>query len=140
VMYRMLTGKSPFQDANQDTRALLAAVVVHDLKPLDELEKQIPRPVAALMLELLSPDPEKRPKDARILIERIEALQRGETAMPDMASLLSVTNRPHTHHRLSHWAWAGIAVIALTLAIGVVVGVQRVFLSGDEPAKKIAPK
>jgi urea transport system substrate-binding protein len=134
VMYRMLTGKAPFEDPNHNTRAVLAAVIVHNIQPLDELEKQIPRPVAALMLQMLAKNPNDRPANARAVIERLEALERGDSTIPALGALIA-TPGPRTASTAPGipWGmWAGAVVVAAAVVIGAVIGFHRYFGAGSE--------
>jgi urea transport system substrate-binding protein len=78
VLYRMLTGVAPFEDAAHDTVALLDAVARWAPKPVTELAPQTPRPVAQLVEQLLARNPADRPASARAVVERLRALERGE--------------------------------------------------------------
>jgi urea transport system substrate-binding protein len=144
VMYRMLTGRLPFDDPNQDTRAMLRTIVVHEVQPLAELEKQLPRPVAALVLQLMARDPADRPADAAAVIARVEALERGETAIPALAALVAASEPEEEEKpRGVPWGmWAGAAVVALAAVVGIILGYQRFVAShtDDSGPKKVNVK
>jgi serine/threonine protein kinase len=77
VMYEMLTGDLPFQA--ETTMGMLMARLQEPPRPILTLrpELQIPAPMASLTMRLLEKDPDRRPANARALIEEVEAAERG---------------------------------------------------------------
>ncbi len=86
VMYQMLTADVPFK---ADTT--MEMILAHLQKPpapinLSHPELNLPEPIVALTMRLLSKSPDQRPANARVLIEEIEAAEKG-TAKPRGSAL-----------------------------------------------------
>jgi hypothetical protein len=73
VLYRMCTGRLPFQGT--DTLTTLLSLARDDPPPPQEINPELPAGVSRLILDLLSKDPKGRPPSARALIQRIEELE-----------------------------------------------------------------
>jgi serine/threonine protein kinase len=73
VMYRMLSGKIPFEKEN--TLAVLHAVVESEIPALNDLDQKLPKEVYGLMTKLLSKNPADRPATARKVVSMIEAIE-----------------------------------------------------------------
>ena len=73
VMYRMLSGKIPFEKEN--TLAVLHAVVESEIPSLNEMDQKLPKEVYGLMTKLLCKDPSGRPATARKVVAMIEAIE-----------------------------------------------------------------
>ena len=77
VMYQMLSADLPFK---ADTT--MEMILAHLQKPpapinLSHPELNLPEPMVALTMRLLSKSPDQRPANARVLIEEIEAAEQG---------------------------------------------------------------
>jgi serine/threonine protein kinase len=77
IMYEMLTGDLPFQA--ETTMGMLMARLQQPPRPILTLrpELQIPAPIASLTMRLLEKEPDRRPANARALIEEVEAAEKG---------------------------------------------------------------
>ncbi len=70
LLYRMLTGKLPFQ--SEDKNNVWAVALMHlkeEPKPIKELNQNIPEDVATIVMKLLAKEPEKRPTAKEFAIE-----------------------------------------------------------------------
>lgn len=73
VLYRMLTGESPFQRSN--ITSTLLAVTTHDQPPVHTINPEIPVPLSNLVESLLQKDPEQRPASAASVLQELSALE-----------------------------------------------------------------
>jgi serine/threonine-protein kinase len=73
IGYECLTGHRPFSGESQ---IAIALAQVNDAPP--PLPEQVPAPVRALLMSMLSKDPRNRPANAIKLAEAAEALRRGD--------------------------------------------------------------
>lgn len=93
VLYQCLTGRSPFP--SEYFAALLAKIVFQESTPVEELRRNVPPALAALVHRMLSKDPALRPKDAIALMEEIAMLPaiaaEGEPSSPSPDSLAPPT-------------------------------------------------
>lgn len=72
VMYELLTGRRPYVGP---AAGLLGQQLSSPLPTMSSVaDVQVPAAVEQLVLELLAPDANKRPNDARFVLERLEAL------------------------------------------------------------------
>jgi len=72
VMYQCLTGQLPFSASNP--AAVLAKILLETPRPVQELRRALPEPIAALIMRMLAKDPAQRPKDAGALVADFLAL------------------------------------------------------------------
>ncbi|MFK7931714.1 MAG: protein kinase [Myxococcota bacterium] len=80
LLYRMVTGHRPF---SADDPASLARLIARaHPKPPIELVPQIPPGLDELILELLSKNPDDRPRSARVVARRLEALTGAPLTLP----------------------------------------------------------
>ena len=77
VMYEMLTAALPFKA--ETTMGMLMAHLQQAPRPILTLrpELQIPEPIVGLVMRLLEKDPAQRPANAKVLIEEVEAAEKG---------------------------------------------------------------
>jgi len=73
VLYRMVTGHLPFN--GPDAFAVLAALTLEDPKPVWELNPDVPYPLAKLIAQLMSKDPDERPGSAAELAQALVAVE-----------------------------------------------------------------
>ncbi len=73
VMYAMATGEGPFQ--GEALIAVLRKIAEHDPTPPREQRPELPEDLEALIMSLLEKEPDKRPADAKTLVERLEAIR-----------------------------------------------------------------
>ncbi len=120
ILYRMCTGEAPFKGT--DTISLLAAIALDVPKPPRQLNPDIPKPLADLILQLLAKKPQERPASARIVAERLDAIAQGPSA--------AARSAPPSRRR-----WLAVAAAAAFLAglIALTVVVLR-----DKHGKEVA--
>jgi serine/threonine protein kinase len=75
VLYRLCTGRVPFQGAT--TMATLRALELEQPQPPHRLNPQIPRALSDLILKLLAKRPDDRCTSARTVVETLEAIREG---------------------------------------------------------------
>ncbi|MGH7173426.1 MAG: serine/threonine-protein kinase, partial [Gemmataceae bacterium] len=85
VLYRACTGRLPFD--GKDTLSVLAALATKTPAPPRKLFPQTPTALSDLVMRLLAKDRDDRPPSAREVVESIEAIERGDTAEPELVSL-----------------------------------------------------
>jgi tetratricopeptide (TPR) repeat protein/predicted Ser/Thr protein kinase len=105
IFYEMLSGKVPF-DADT-TMAKLWKRTNEPARPLDELDKTIPKPLSEIVRKCLEIDPQKRFASAGELLHQIEIWQ-GPAAGTRVVTL-PVTTLP----AYAKWAAAGLGVVAI---------------------------
>jgi urea transport system substrate-binding protein len=143
VLYRMLTGKTPFADEGLDTRALLRAAAERDVVSPKTPLPELPARVIGLLQDLLARNPDQRPVDCRAVIARLREIERELAAPPAAPPLLSAAGEEHPPNRLRFGVWTGALTILLALLVGGAVFVQRVLAPvltnpGDDPASATA--
>lgn len=120
VMYAMLAGHSPFQGAHAlDT---VRRVTDEEPRPLVELSPDVPRPLADLIMRLLSKDPGRRPGSASEVAEAIRrqlVVQSRQQAVLETTSTIPVADlrRRERRRRLLGNALRIIGALTLTVAI-----------------------
>ncbi len=80
VLYSLCTGRLPFPQ--KEMYALLAAVAVAEPPPVRDLNPHLPPALAELIARLLAKKPDDRPASARVVVEAIRAIERGEQIRP----------------------------------------------------------
>jgi serine/threonine-protein kinase len=88
LLYEAATGISPFQGGT--AVETLTKVCTHLQAPVRELAPAVPEPLSALIDALLEKDADRRPRDAREALARIE----GGTASPPPETAKTVTMAP----------------------------------------------
>ena len=73
VMYRMIAGVPPFEAPS--IPKLMVAILESDPAPVSSIRLRVPRPVEALLSDLMAKDPSRRPPNAAAVIERIRAIE-----------------------------------------------------------------
>ncbi len=92
LLYEIFTGESPFLAA--DSMQTIARVLKDRQRPACELRPQIPRQLSALIDELLEKEPERRPREAAEVADRLRLLAEdsdfgGETTVEPTSSSTS---------------------------------------------------
>ena len=113
VAYEALAGAHPF--AGRTPQAMLAAHLTESPAPLNERRPDLPQPLAALVMRLLSKRPEDRPSSAQ------EALRELETLTPTSGSV----RRPASAPRRARRAWLAVGGLLAVLVLGVAVLVRE---------------
>src|SRR3954468_23376438 len=70
LAYELLSGVSPF--AGPSPRETMAAQLTRDPKPLHEVNPAVPPAMSALIMRLLSKDPDHRPANAEAVLEELD--------------------------------------------------------------------
>jgi serine/threonine protein kinase len=78
VLYRCCTARLPFQ--GPDALAILAALATDTPPAVDALNPEVPRPLAALLMQLLARDPSARPPSAAAVSAALAAVEQGAPA------------------------------------------------------------
>jgi serine/threonine protein kinase len=78
VLYRCCTARLPFQ--GPDALAILAALATDTPPAVDQLNPEVPRPLAALLMQLLARDPAARPPSAAAVSAALAAVEPGAPA------------------------------------------------------------
>ncbi|MCG8464329.1 MAG: protein kinase [Xanthomonadales bacterium] len=73
LMYEMLSGSSPFR--RQDNASTIQAVLNEAALRLDQIDPQIPTPLAQLVEQFLSKTPEQRPASADLALLELDTLR-----------------------------------------------------------------
>jgi urea transport system substrate-binding protein len=132
VLFRMLTGRTPFAHAGEDTLALLQAAVAGQTDSISSVAPRLPPRVADLIRNLLAVNPDNRPASAEELIRRIRDLEQEQRQ-----GHLDVLPAPRKRVRARRTpGWLGIflggLVILAALVVGAVTAYQK-FVPHDEP-------
>lgn len=130
VMYRMLSGKIPFEKEN--TLAVLHAVVESEIPALNDLDQKLPKEVYGLMTKLLSKNPADRPATARKVVSMIEAIENSGFENQSSKALSSMLFKaPEIQMRKKSkvpvGAIVGAGVILIAAIIGIILLVFRMF-------------
>ncbi len=104
VLYEMLTGTPPFQGADQ--RQIVSAILARDPVPPTVVRPEVPPPLEALVLDLVTRDPARRPRSAADVRRRLAALAPGIGA-PSTPLL----------RRPAVWVAAAVAVLLIAAAV-----------------------
>lgn len=130
VMYRMLSGKVPFEKEN--TLAVLHAVVESEIPSLNDLDQKLPKEVYGLMTKLLSKDPADRPATARKVVSMIEAIESSGLENQSSKVLSSMLFKApaiqmQKKSKIPMGAIVGAGVILLAVIIGIILLVSKFF-------------
>jgi serine/threonine protein kinase len=130
VMYRMLSGKIPFEKEN--TLAVLHAVVESEIPALNDLDQKLPKEVYGLMTKLLSKNPADRPATARKVVSMIEAIENSGFENQSSKALSSMLFKaPEIQMRkkskIPVGAIVGAVVILVAAIFGIILLVFRMF-------------
>jgi WD40 repeat protein/formylglycine-generating enzyme required for sulfatase activity len=109
VLYRALTGRSPFQ--RESVLATLTALAVDIPAPASAVAPTLPHDLAGLIDRLMSKDPSGRPESAKATLAevvRIEKRLRGQSAVAPAAESLPVVYAPAATIVADENPWAGI--------------------------------
>src|SRR5262249_51136373 len=88
VLYRMITGNTPFAEAGPDTVAVLQAVIRGEAPKVNEVAPNLSSGVAELIGQLMQRDPDQRPASAAIVVERLRRLETEERSASSKTQML----------------------------------------------------
>jgi tetratricopeptide (TPR) repeat protein/predicted Ser/Thr protein kinase len=108
IFYEMLSGKVPF-DADT-TMGKLWKRTNEPARPLDELDKTIPKPLSDIVRKCLEIDPNKRYSSAEELLQQIEIWQG-----PAAGTRVVTVQAPSAFPAYAKWAAAGVGVLAIAI-------------------------
>ncbi len=149
VAYELLSGAHPFA-GKRGTSQLIAAHIAEAPRPLSELNAEIPRGVAELVMQTLAKNPAERPESASVLLTRLNAVvtPSAERTAPNSALGARAGPGPSRWRRI---AFAGVVVTAFAAAsmwwlldrppatAVLTSSVQLTRLAGMEESPTIAP-
>lgn len=133
VLYRMCTGKLPFQGT--DTLSMIAALAMTTPLPVAELNPRVPPRLADLIMRMLAREPKARPSDREVIETLQSLLQPGgespggggtvHTEPPDGVTQQLTLPKPKRAIPIAVWLAAGAvgAFIALLLVVGIGIAV-----------------
>jgi serine/threonine protein kinase/Tol biopolymer transport system component len=114
LLYEMLTGRRAFR--RDSPMATLAAILREDPKPIGTILENPPAELERLIARCLRKDPERRAQnmaDVRVALEELKE--------DSDSGKLPVPVRPRRHA----WAYVGLALILLALAVGTLAWLLR---------------
>jgi eukaryotic-like serine/threonine-protein kinase len=134
VLYRLGTGRNPFQAGN--LMGVLTALAVAEPRPVEELNPALPRDLGDLVMQLLAKEPDDRPDSAAAVVEELERIENGLTApfLPVKPASRSAKTRSRSKslrldrspsHRTATWVIVGAAALATALVILLVQKINR---------------
>jgi hypothetical protein len=111
VLYRMVAGEPPFK--GKDATSILLALAMDRPKPPQQINARVPPALDKLIMRLLAKDLADRPTSARVVIETIAAIERGQESVaepsppplavpvaPEAVPVIAVKKRPRRRRRL----------------------------------------
>ena len=121
VLYEILTGDCPFRCADLDTT--LTRVAKCDFRPPTELNKRIPRPLAAICLHAMQADPAARYANAAEMGEDLERFLAGGSVSVYQEPVWEALDRTAENHR---WLFRSAFAFALIIAVVALLSVARI--------------
>jgi len=119
ILYRLLTGHSPYGDDKTSLAGLFRAINESDPPPPHRLRKGIPDEISAIVLKALEKDPARRYQSAGEMGRDLRAYLSGEPVSAKQGSGLYVLRKLAVRHR--GLAGAVAAVVVLSLGLGTVM-------------------
>ncbi|HET6882118.1 MAG TPA: protein kinase [Pirellulales bacterium] len=140
VLYRLTTGKQPFQGPS--TLAVLTALAVERPKPPRELNPEIPIALSELIERLLAKHPDERFDSAEAVVEALRAI---EAELVERNSFRSDSCSPKTQKRnefrstTGRWPLVVAAAAAAAFVLATIVIIVR-DKDGNETARLEVPQ
>lgn len=140
VLYRSLSGRTPFDDAPPDPLAVIRAVLAGDAKPIQEILPSLSPSVVELVERLMEHDPEKRMGPSDRPAARLRELEHEERSATSKTQIIAAGS--HTARRAARkaqpWSIAfGAAIVLSSLVFGAGALVYRLrpdlFAAGAPP-------
>jgi eukaryotic-like serine/threonine-protein kinase len=132
LLWEMLTGRTLFDGPT--VTDVIAAVVTKE-PDLGALPADTPRAVRRLLSRCLRKDPRTRLPDIGAARLELQDTIAGTTAEPETSAALEGATRAERRNRRREWAWAGVALVAASLA-GVLAFVH--FRETEPPPSRVA--
>jgi urea transport system substrate-binding protein len=124
VLFRMVTGSTPYARDGEDPKQVLQAVVEgENLASVGQTAPHLPPRVADLIRQLLSRDPAQRPPSAEMLIEQLRRLEDPATEAATIAPTTRSTGPRRRPGRLG--LYLGAAAIFVTLVIAAMAAYHK---------------
>jgi Leucine-rich repeat (LRR) protein len=115
VLYRLLTGRLPFQA--KDAVSTLLLVTSQAPKPVPSFNPKVPPALAELVMRLMEKDPARRPQFAVETARALTAVLESEDAAPPSLLTGAVPAAPRRRRAL----WIGLGAAAAVLLAGFVI-------------------
>jgi serine/threonine protein kinase len=140
VLYRLATGRLPFQGAN--ALAMLRAVQTSSPEPLETLNPDLPRPLAELVIWLLQKEPDCRPQSADVVVEALQQISEGTGQLNIPPSPAATRKRARAARR---WSMAVAALVLLGVlgysaaptVVRIVMNQGQLVIESSDPNIKI---
>jgi eukaryotic-like serine/threonine-protein kinase len=71
VAYELIAGKHPFRD-KKTAQQLIAAQIVEKPRPIDEVNRKVPAPLASLIMRAMEKQPVDRPQSAQEVVKTLD--------------------------------------------------------------------
>lgn len=136
VLFQMLTGQPPFAADGPDTRLFLKQVIKGDAPRIAQVVPELPPPVAQLIQELLARNPDDRPANARVVVERLRALEaegRAGTTAARPAPAPSLARRLARQPGALGILLGGLVILA-AIVVSIVTAYSRLVPPRDDDA------
>jgi len=102
VAYELIAGKHPFPD-KKTAQQLIAAQIVEKPRPIDQVSRRVPAPLASLIMRAMEKQPGDRPQSARDVVKTLDDSALLMASSPNRRKIAAV----------------GIALILLLLAAAI---------------------
>jgi urea transport system substrate-binding protein len=141
VLYRMITGRTPFDTAGPGTLAVLHAVIKGNAPEVRQSAPFLSAPVAELIQRLLATRPEGRPASARVVVEELRRL--AEHTHRHLADTLLQATPAGTRRRLPRQAGLvgiclGSVAIFAALVVGAIMAYHKLYPDPDATGNNAA--
>ena len=118
MAYELLTGRTPFGD--RPPAKLFAAHLSERPENVTELRPETPPALAALVMQCLEKDPDRRPQNATDVLRALDAVT--SSSSHDVAPVIALATRRNLAKALAIYAVSFIAVAILSRAAIIVIG------------------
>jgi formylglycine-generating enzyme required for sulfatase activity/serine/threonine protein kinase len=131
LLYRLCTGRSPFEGAT--TMAILTALAVDNPPPIRELNPEVPPALADLVMRLLAKNPADRPPSAQEVLEALQAISDGDTGLSGQGGPSARSPRRVLPPTAARGRRVVFVAAALLVGVGLVAAVLAFrFPTGDQ--------
>lgn len=118
VLYRMVTGRLPFQ--GNTTFAVLSAIASETPPSVRAINPNVPPPLADLIARLLAKKPEQRPASAQAVWDELSAVEK-ETKQTSATSTIAAEAPLRERTTLPRWLWPALGGGILLAALAVFI-------------------
>lgn len=128
VLYRMVTGYTPFDNAAPaETMALLEAVIKGDAPKVSQVAPNLSTGVAELIQQLMSRQPEKRPPSAEQVAHRLRQLEHEERTSTGKTVLIQAAAAGSRRRTARRAGPLGLILGGLAIVAALLVGALAVY-------------